>query len=169
MGIWSVVGRAINKTLGTKDFMSLDEIIRNQYRFVPSDEVYEPFESLNIYVTEDIPEKEKVHPKKIKILNPGTLRFCGNVYRSSAWTSKFTFSIIKNGNTVYQLSKDMEDYNTDELKNSYFKTDISCDFGDVIYFKLEAGSNGYANTSVTLQEFTLQGTVVNNIYKEVTE
>lgn len=168
MGIWSVVKHVINGTLGTKDFMSLDKIIRNQYRLVPNNNVYEELSNIELQISENV-SAEKEHPKKIRILNPSTLRITGTIFRFYAMSQTFSFLIIKNNNTVYEFSRGREPYNTDDYRYRKFQADIPCNFGDILSFKLTGHNSAGASASLDLVEFAIRGDVVNNIYEEVVE
>ena len=107
MSIWKEIKYALNKSLGTKDFKPLDELIIQQTKMVVSDDVYETFEDWEFAVP---PEEgiTKTYPIQLSMARYGEMRLVGDIYRSSALYGRVVFRVYHNEQEIYSLQKNAD-------------------------------------------------------------
>lgn len=164
MGFWAGIKHAINSTLGTKDFISLDKLIRNQYRLVPSDNIYEQFGSTTVTeVVNALPQTVDIYGK-YKILIPGRVKI-QIVYPGITNYWKTQWRVLKNNETVYEDTYKVHGSGGSDYKNSAI---IECDFGDILSFQFTSEYTGAGTTHTgTIDELNFYGEIVNNFYEVV--
>ena len=104
MSIWKEIKYALNKSLGTKDFKPLDELIIQQTKMVVSDDVYETFEDWEFAVP---PEEgiTKTYPIQLSMTRYGEMQLIGDMYRSNEVWGRAVLRVYHNDAEIYSLSK----------------------------------------------------------------
>jgi hypothetical protein len=144
MGLWTGIKYALNSTLGTKDFQPLDEIIKGQRTYGPSDDVLVLLgPSTPVFVEYD--EPEKVIPNiQFKALVNGTVRVkCFAEIQGAGLNGRAVtayFRVRKDGNTY--LSSSATNPNYDQLSEEII-IDCPIEKGSVYTFSAST-SNGNA-------------------------
>lgn len=164
MSIWAGIKYALNSTLGTSNFKSLDKLITEQTRVVASDTYYASLNGGTVGTPTAGTEEVLNLPQKIKMTRPGSMRFKGTLTRSSFRKMTVSFFIYKNGAEVYKYTQDA-DYGTG---SDTFSADVSFSAGDVLSFKLTGlSSTGGTTWKVSVDGFTMNGTVEHNVFEIV--
>lgn len=161
MSIWAAVKHALNSTLGTSDFKSLDKLITEQTRMVASDTPYITLPDINLPITLVNQIQTINAPTKIKMTRGGTCRFTGTVGRTTYTKMSFQFSILNGSSVVYYVSQAVNSGSGSES----FSADISFKPGDIISFQLLGLNNTSSSNarSVYVTDFKLCGTVEHNV------
>lgn len=155
MGIWKEIKYALNSTLGTKDFAPLDVLIAQQYKMVVSDELYETFEDFNFKVERE-GSLTLTYPQKLVMTRYGELKLTGILYRGNAGYVTAEFSIVKNGEEIFNFRKNK---NSGE-KSEEFSTIIPFEPNDTIVISVyghnTSSSTGY---DVGVSDMKIYGTL----------
>lgn len=138
MGIWTGIKKALNSTVGTKDFQSLDKIIKSQRTYAPSDDVLVLLGPSSPILAENR-EPEKVIPNiQFKALVNGTVRV--KCFTEIYGDATAYFRVRKDGNTYLSSATT----NPDEYAplNEEMIIDCPIEKGSVYTFSvLTGGSN----------------------------
>ena len=94
MGFWAGIKYALNSTIGTEDFISLDKLIKGQRTLAASDSTIAIIESSNSGISYDIVFKKSFIPK-----TDGVVRVIVDI---AANTSSSYFTIYENGIAITQ-------------------------------------------------------------------
>lgn len=166
VGTVNTTANTINTTVNTINtkVQSLDKLIEAQTRIVASDTYYASLNSGSVKTPTAGTEAVLNLPQKIKMTRPGSMRFKGTLTRSSYKNMNVSFFIYKNGTEVYNYTQGA-DYGTG---SDTFSADVSFSVGDVLSFKLTGlSSTGGTTWKVSIDSFTMNGTIVHNVFEDV--
>ena len=191
MSVWAGIKHALNSTLGTSNFKSLDKIIdeskddiiselgvgqtrliqdigdivEEQTRIVASDDAYATIDGGSVETKPVNTEVSYTLPKKLKMRRPGSLRISGTLSRTNSSKMRGGVAVLVNGVEADNY------YRSDEVgtNSDKFSMDVSFSAGDIISFKVY-GTNTASTTDtrkVSVSQLTLTGTVINNVHEVV--
>lgn len=162
MGFWAGVKHALNSTLGTENFQSLDKMIVNQTRMVESNNLYANL--ANIESSSTTPSEIIRKESSIKMIRPGRAYLKGVCSRSRVQNITAKFEIFKNGSLIYSWNRN---YGSGELEES-FNVLITFSAYDVIEFKTYMKNFSDSSTSQTfkVKNLSINGDIVSNIFLE---
>ena len=153
---------AINRTLGTDNFKPLDQMIIEQTRMIPTDDLYSNLAGGEIRSLPDGEEETLILPYRIKMIRYGTVRFKGVLHRTWTRYTRGSFTIYKNDVQVYEWYRNWDTGSSDED----FSIDISFKPNDVFSFELYSRAGG-RTVSFSLSNFGMYGTIAHNIYEVI--
>ena len=165
MSIWKEIRYALNSTLGTDNFVPLDEMMTNQMRMVESDEVYSHLEDFEVKQEGTATAGIYVdYPSKIKMTRHGKAYLKATITRNNTDTN-IKFRIFKNGGLIYELEK-----RWDASGNS-FEISPKIEFApnDVFSFDVyiyNVDDSDIKTSKLTVSNFTINGTMKYNAYIE---
>ena len=98
MSFWSGIKYALNSTIGTKDFESLDKMLKSNYTLIANDTImlknFMPGDG-TIYILKDTPFKRDFTPNY-----NGNLKASISVYGNSMYVVPIYFEILREGVTI---------------------------------------------------------------------
>ena len=162
MSIWKEIKYALNKSLGTKDFKPLDELIIQQTKMVVSDEVYESFKKFEFKV----PAGEGItmnYPVVLSMTRYGEMKLKGSIYRNIMY-GRIIFRVYHNEQEIYSTKQNSGD--GDELIP--FSVVVGFKPNDKIrlelYGKNTATYSGAGDKTFGIHNFTTYGTFKETAY-----
>ena len=158
MGIWAAVKRTLNSTLGTEEFMPLDQIIMNQFKISASDSVKQVIKAVSTSST-GVPYTSAKYNMNIS----GIIR----LKASAVWSNGkvFDLRVYKNDALVGTLLSDWGGTSS-AISGSL---DISVKANDKIQIKASKEDAEYSASAVTHLEINLCGDVYLAPHKGITE
>lgn len=184
MSFWSGIKYALNSTLGTEKFQTLDDIVHKQFTIIASDDIYDSFDNLALEETFTTPEDNGITKNvngtlfSVRMTKYGTIRIPYGISLSQAnnttnvtLSTTGTISIFQNGVSVASKSYQA---NTNSGMNSYTDSfDIPVSPGDIItaelsmqaYFSSSLSSSKIARVSI--YNLSICGTLKNSFYTKL--
>ena len=165
MGFWAGIKHALNSTLGTSDFTSLDDIIAKQFTLIQSDDVYANLDSFSVSTTRENGALTKWYPKRLKMTRYGSGYLKGVLHRSNASETDVAFYVYKNYEIIYSWDKTWQETSNDVS----FSIPINFTPHDVFSFELYLKAYGTNATTVrtfSVGSFTLNGTIAHGVFVE---
>ena len=169
MGIWSGIKHALNSTLGTPYFETLDDIVRGQKFLDASDDVYVELLSANEnnweFVVAGNSTNKKEFEKKIRFKNSGSLKFqfiYGFEYNDLSLRTAYI--IKKNGITISTL----EGRETSGTDKNVVSPVFRFEKGDVFSFEFIGINETSIARSVLVKQLSILGTIKDNVFSTLT-
>ena len=158
MGLWAGIKHALNSTLGTKDFISLDKMIFSQHTYIATTE--DVIENLPDFSSTVISGTNlKRYPVKFKMMSTGELylKYTSDFDVSGKATS-VEFICYKNGVPTMISKKGFE--------TAFFK--FSFKPYDEIFFEIKviASNVSHVNNDIRLSDVSICGKAVPSVYSK---
>lgn len=173
----AIVKYALNRSMGTKDFIPLDELIRNQFILTFSDTLYQ-----GLYFGYNTPIMESIRPGSEQEIIVPDIKFTAR--NDGSCKLKFKLDVMRTldpiGNTnetILTLLKNGSDYKTVTVNNGYGKDNwntipfesfgiINFKTGDTFSLRVKTiNTNSRYAADVYLLDFNIYGDVKYGIFK----
>ena len=157
---WAEIKKSLNSSIGTSDFKPLDVQIAEQFRFVPSDEIYQSLEQFATHIPSKTYNNKFVLPYKLKMTRKGTARFKCIIETGEYQGTYGTLTILKNNVAV-------KTFNFNNKTSGYlfnFSVDIIFGIGDLFTFELVASNEHSMSSNNVSVDIDLCGEAKQDIF-----
>lgn len=155
MGFWSGIKYALNSTLGTSDFESLDKIIKGQKSLVASDNLYCVVSTEYIYTAKGV-NKEKT---LFKLKADGSFKFSFSAYIDTSYDA--SIYLVKNG--IQTTSSPLVKVDDTSGYATYFSGIVSANKNDIIGIMLQPRSGN----RLFINEISIYADIIDNSALEI--